>query len=393
MNCSGCSPRGMRSSSSSSTNPAPGLPPHSHSLRGFRVPEMSDLVLAPGLTRAIAALHRAKGHSTCPGLRSWLVCHAGGLSRRAARSAALRAVERRVGCHASSAAMADAGASRRIVARRRPPAWPTARARRPISKHLGAATPSIVLTGNTAGYVFERDDRAHLARVRSEWGIGDRPVVLFLGRLIPVKAPEISGGGICRRRCAPSVGLPGRRRRRPPAARSSKPRRQGLGLTSVHFTRQAVEGQSREGPALSRWPSVFVLPSRRTRIAEAWGLVLNEAASAGLPIVVSESVGAVGDLIRPGESGMVVPDADDEGARRGHPAVVRSIATRRSAWVKQRSEPRPPSPWSAWPMRSTAPSSAPWKAPHDPPACRAGFAHAARPRAALRRTCCSSCAG
>ena len=52
---------------------------------------------------------------------------------------------------------------------------------------------------------------------------------------------------------------------------------------------------------------VFVLPSR----SEPWGMVLNEAATAGLPLVATDGVGAARDLID--GNGFVVP-VDDAGA-------------------------------------------------------------------------------
>jgi glycosyltransferase involved in cell wall biosynthesis len=53
--------------------------------------------------------------------------------------------------------------------------------------------------------------------------------------------------------------------------------------------------------------NVFVLPSR----SEPWGMVLNEAATAGLPLVATDGVGAARDLID--GNGFVVP-VDDEDA-------------------------------------------------------------------------------
>ncbi len=52
---------------------------------------------------------------------------------------------------------------------------------------------------------------------------------------------------------------------------------------------------------------VFVLPSR----SEPWGMVLNEAAAAGLPLVATEEVGAARDLIEDGVNGFVVPAGDE----------------------------------------------------------------------------------
>jgi glycosyltransferase involved in cell wall biosynthesis len=62
----------------------------------------------------------------------------------------------------------------------------------------------------------------------------------------------------------------------------------------------------------SQLPSVycaadlFILPS----LFEPFGLVINEAMLCGLPIVVSDRVGAKFDLVRPGENGYVFPAGD-----------------------------------------------------------------------------------
>jgi len=63
---------------------------------------------------------------------------------------------------------------------------------------------------------------------------------------------------------------------------------------------------------------VFVLPS----CSEPWGMVLNEAAAAGLPLVATEEVGAAHDLIEEGVNGFRVP-AGDEGALA---AALRRVA-------------------------------------------------------------------
>jgi len=48
---------------------------------------------------------------------------------------------------------------------------------------------------------------------------------------------------------------------------------------------------------------VFALLSRH----EPWGVVVNEAAASGLPLVLSDRVGAACDLLRDGENGFLVP--------------------------------------------------------------------------------------
>jgi glycosyltransferase involved in cell wall biosynthesis len=63
---------------------------------------------------------------------------------------------------------------------------------------------------------------------------------------------------------------------------------------------------------------VFALLSRH----EPWGVVVNEAAASGLPLVLSNRVGAAYDLLRDGENGFLVP-AENVGAAAG---AIRKLA-------------------------------------------------------------------
>ncbi|HSG14599.1 MAG TPA: glycosyltransferase, partial [Gaiellaceae bacterium] len=50
----------------------------------------------------------------------------------------------------------------------------------------------------------------------------------------------------------------------------------------------------------------FALVSER----EPWAVVVNEAAACGLPLVLSDRVGAAHDLLADGENGVLVPPGD-----------------------------------------------------------------------------------
>lgn len=59
-------------------------------------------------------------------------------------------------------------------------------------------------------------------------------------------------------------------------------------------------------PAFFAQANVFVLPSRY----DGWGVVVNQALGAGLPIIASDQVGAAQDLVTPGENGFHFPAGD-----------------------------------------------------------------------------------
>nr|WP_279310488.1 glycosyltransferase family 4 protein [Salinibacter ruber] len=64
---------------------------------------------------------------------------------------------------------------------------------------------------------------------------------------------------------------------------------------------------------------VFVLPSRH----DGWGVVVNEALGAGLPLICSEAVGAAHDVIQPEENGVVVPSGQEQALRDAMRRVAR----------------------------------------------------------------------
>ena len=78
------------------------------------------------------------------------------------------------------------------------------------------------------------------------------------------------------------------------------------GLDNVVFT--GFVNQS-DLPALYAASDIFVLPSQD----EPWGLAINEAMCAGLPIIVSREVGCAIDLVKDGENGFTPAAGDIEG--------------------------------------------------------------------------------
>ena len=61
-----------------------------------------------------------------------------------------------------------------------------------------------------------------------------------------------------------------------------------------------------ELPRLFARADVFILPSRY----DGWGVVVNQAIGAGLPVICSDAAGAGHDLVEPGVNGLRFPAGD-----------------------------------------------------------------------------------
>lgn len=94
-----------------------------------------------------------------------------------------------------------------------------------------------------------------------------------------------------------------------------------LELDNVHFHGFANQSVL---PQIYGAADVFVLPSEN----EPWGLAVNEAMCAGLPIVASVEVGCVADLVRAGVNGQTFAAGDVEGLANALRSVLVDRETR-----------------------------------------------------------------
>ena len=82
---------------------------------------------------------------------------------------------------------------------------------------------------------------------------------------------------------------------------------------------------------------VFVFPS----VSDPWGLVVNEAMAAGLPVIASSAPGAVDDLVEDHHNGLVVPPfeagrlADAMELLAGDGALRRTMGQRSSERIRR----------------------------------------------------------
>jgi glycosyltransferase involved in cell wall biosynthesis len=196
-----------------------------------------------------------------------------------------------------------------------------ARGARPESVRVFANTVDVREWG-------ERADRlaARRLELRSRLGAGeDDVVVLCVGRLAPekgldtlVRAAAASGeerlllvfaGSGCE---APRLGQHARE----------------LGVR----LRLAGEVPWRELAELYVAADVFALLSEH----EPWGVVVNEAAACGLPLLLSDRVGAAPDLLRDGENGRLLPVGDVEAAAAALLELASDPAARQRAGKRSR---------------------------------------------------------
>ena len=96
-----------------------------------------------------------------------------------------------------------------------------------------------------------------------------------------------------------------------------------FGLPRVHFPGFVNQTSM---PRLYGAADLFVLPSAE----EPWGLVVNEAMCAGLPIVATTAVGSVPDLVRNGENGAAYQAGDADALAAALRPIICDQALRKS---------------------------------------------------------------
>jgi len=176
--------------------------------------------------------------------------------------------------------------------------------------------------------------------VRARYGLGDRPTVVCVSRLVPRKGQDtlIRAWPAVRRRVPGAVLLVvGRGRDLPRLRRLVAAHRVGADVVLTG----GVPGP--ELPAHYAAGHVFAMPCRTRRgglDVEGLGIVYLEASATGLPVVAGDSGGAP-DAVRHGETGWVVPGrsvsavADRVAALLADRVAARTAGEKGRAWVER----------------------------------------------------------
>jgi glycosyltransferase involved in cell wall biosynthesis len=192
--------------------------------------------------------------------------------------------------------------------------------------HYGARADEITIFPNTidvALYSRRADQlRARHDELRHALGVADGAVVITqVSRFVPFKGPDEAIEAVAR-------------------ARSLTEQPLHLVLVGSGPMRDELENRARDldlSATFTGWRSgdrlleayaatdVFALFSRR----EPWGIVVNEAAAFGLPLVLTEGVGAAADLLFPGDNGELVRSGDVDGQARAIAKLAADAELRR----------------------------------------------------------------
>jgi glycosyltransferase involved in cell wall biosynthesis len=168
---------------------------------------------------------------------------------------------------------------------------------------FGIPGEAIFVVANTPDIAYFTAEAERLAperdRIRRGLSIAGKKAILFVGRLLDEKglavlfeAYEMAGA----KRGDLALLVVGDGVRRPRYEQIVREK----GLRDVHFLGFKAQG---ELPEIYSAADVFVLPS----LVEPWGVVVNEAMACGLPVIVSDQVGASADLVEEGGNGFIVP--------------------------------------------------------------------------------------
>jgi len=194
----------------------------------------------------------------------------------------------------------------------------------------GAQAERVRVFANTVdvGSWAERADRIFKTRreLRTKDGFTDEDVVvLSVARLIPEKGLDTlvraaAAAGADRIRIALAGGGPD--------AQSLLDLARSLGVSLTILGDLAEEELAEEYAKAD----VFALLS----LHETWGVVVNEASATGLPLILSERVGAAADLLSDGENGFLVPPGDVEAAAAALGRLAGDAELRRAAGARSR---------------------------------------------------------
>lgn len=195
---------------------------------------------------------------------------------------------------------------------------------------LGADPSATYCAYNTVDlrHFAQKPDEAAAGRLREDLGLGDRKVILYCGNLLDLKGV----GGLIEAFAAFSAERPDVALVLAGSGRD-EPKYRAMVRTAGLDERVVFAGFVPADDVVRYYAlaDLLAVPSRR----DVWGLVINEALAAGVPVLATDAPGASADLLRSGENGYVVaagsPGALTDAMRRHFSAESSWPAMREAA--------------------------------------------------------------
>jgi len=181
---------------------------------------------------------------------------------------------------------------------------------------VGIPRERVFILSNTPDLEFflSASDAARIRRdaVRKALGLSNRRTGIFVGRFVAAKGVEVILEAMAELapEKQPQLLLVGDGPLKPHYEEII--RRHNLPVRLIGFQ------QKEHLPELYAAADFFILPS----LNEPWGVVVNEAMACGLPLLLSDQVGAAYDLLEEGRNGFMIPAGDIAAWRQGLAAVM-----------------------------------------------------------------------
>lgn len=178
-------------------------------------------------------------------------------------------------------------------------------------------------TVDNAHFRVRSESTDKIAEIRARFGVqGDGPVVIFASKFIAGKNAEATitaAGAVAEAGQDFHLVMAGSGELEDELLRLAA-RFDRLSVSFPGFVNQS------EMPDLLHIGDVFLFPSK----IDAWGLVVNEAMAAGLPVIVGAESGCAPDLVEDGVNGYVVATDTDTDLKRILGSIIADPASRRS---------------------------------------------------------------
>ncbi|MDP0501751.1 MAG: glycosyltransferase family 4 protein [Verrucomicrobiota bacterium JB022] len=166
-------------------------------------------------------------------------------------------------------------------------------------EQVGISGDKIYIVGNVPEVAFFQqrslEARPRRQEIRQKLGLDpQRPLGVFVGRFLRVKGVDVLLEGMAQ--------LPEAQRPQILLVGDGPEKEQLEAIVAEHKLPVTMPGflPNDQLPELYAASDFFVLPSRE----EPWGVVVNEAAACGLPLLLSGKVGAAHDILQPGHNGL-----------------------------------------------------------------------------------------